>query len=75
MPTPMHISSPDSPRLKGIALPPSGLALAVLLLLYIFVGLIGHDPWKHDDAITAFVNLGVSVDAIISKHIIWPADT
>ena len=40
------------PRFRGITLPPSGWALALLLSLYIFVGLIGHDPWKHDDAIT-----------------------
>ncbi|MEI7431548.1 MAG: hypothetical protein WCL27_13920 [Betaproteobacteria bacterium] len=43
---------PEHPRFKGITLPPSGWALAVLLSLYIFTGLIGHDPWKHDDAIT-----------------------
>lgn len=43
---------PNHLRRKGITLPPSGLALAILLLLYIFIGLIGHDPWKHDDAIT-----------------------
>ncbi|WP_153109010.1 ArnT family glycosyltransferase [Propionivibrio limicola] len=37
---------------KGISLPPTGWALAILLVVYIFTGLIGHDPWKHDDALT-----------------------
>lgn len=46
------------PRFKGITLPPSGWALAFLLSLYIFTGLIGHDPWKHDDAVT----IGVVVE-------------
>ena len=36
MPFPEH-----SPRFKGITLPPSGWALAFLLSLYIFTGLIG----------------------------------
>ena len=40
------------------SLPPSGWVLAILLAVYIFVGLIGHDPWKHDDAIT----IGVAYD-------------
>lgn len=43
---------PENPRFKGITLPPSGWVLAVLLAIYIFTGLIGHDPWKHDDAIS-----------------------
>ena len=42
----------QQPRFRGISLPPSGWALAFLLSLYIFTGLIGHDPWKHDDALT-----------------------
>ena len=42
----------DHPRFSGIKLPPSGWTLAVLLTVYICTGLIGHDPWKHDDAIT-----------------------
>ena len=46
---PVH---PEGPRFKGITLPPSGLTLATLLALYIFSGLIGHDPWKNDDAVT-----------------------
>ena len=35
----------DHPRFAGISLPPSGWVLAILLALYICVGLIGHDPW------------------------------
>ncbi len=49
---------PEHPRFKGIALPPSGWALAILLTLYIITGLIGHDPWKHDDAIS----IGIAFD-------------
>ena len=45
-------SLPENSRFKGITLPPSGWVLAVLLVAYIFTGLIGHDPWKNDDAIT-----------------------
>ena len=48
----------EQPRFKGISLPPSGWVLAVLLASYIFTGLIGHDPWKHDDAIS----LGIVYD-------------
>ena len=58
----------DTPRFKGISLPPSGWALAVLLVLYIFVGLIGHDPWKHDDAIT----IGVASDMALNGHWLLP---
>ncbi|EXI73289.1 MAG TPA: glycosyltransferase family 39 protein [Candidatus Accumulibacter phosphatis] len=39
-------------RCRGITLPPSGWSLAVLLALYVLTGLIGHDPWKNDDAVT-----------------------
>ncbi len=42
----------EKPRFRGISLPPSGWVLTVLLVIYIFAGLIGHDPWRHDDAIT-----------------------
>jgi len=52
---PLH---PEQPRFKGISLPPSGWVLAALLFVYIFVGLIGHDPWKHDDAIS----IGIAFD-------------
>lgn len=58
----------NNPRFKGISLPPSGWALAVLLSLYIFTGLIGHDPWKHDDAIT----IGVAFDMASRGHWLLP---
>ena len=58
----------EHPRLKGITLPPSGWALAVLLSLYIFTGLIGHDPWKHDDAIS----IGVVFDMVSQGHWLLP---
>ena len=63
MPFPEH-----SPRFRGITLPPSGWALALLLSLYIFVGLIGHDPWKHDDAIT----IGVVFEMFSSGNWLLP---
>ena len=57
-------SHPDAPRFKGITLPPSGWVLAVLLVAYIFTGLIGHDPWKYDDAVT----IGVVHDIVSHGH-------
>jgi 4-amino-4-deoxy-L-arabinose transferase-like glycosyltransferase len=59
---------PEQPRFKGITLPPSGWALAILLSLYIFIGLIGHDPWKHDDAIS----IGIAFDMANSGHWLMP---
>ena len=59
---------PEHPRFKGITLPPSGWALAVLLSLYIFIGLIGHDPWKHDDA----VSIGIAFDMAGSGNWLMP---
>jgi 4-amino-4-deoxy-L-arabinose transferase-like glycosyltransferase len=59
---------PEQPRFKGIALPPSGWALAILLSLYIFIGLIGHDPWKHDDAIS----IGIAFDMANNGHWLMP---
>jgi 4-amino-4-deoxy-L-arabinose transferase-like glycosyltransferase len=50
----------EHPRFKGITLPPSGWVLAILLVAYIFTGLIGHDPWKHDDAIS----IGIAYDLV-----------
>ena len=55
----------DHPRFKGITLPPTGWVLAALLAIYIFTGLVGHDPWKHDDAIS----IGVAFD--IFAHGNW----
>ena len=58
----------EHPRFKGISLPPSGWVLAALLTIYIFIGLIGHDPWKHDDAIS----IGVAYDIFINGHWLIP---
>lgn len=51
-------------RFRGISLPPSGWVLAILLVVYIFTGLIGHDPWKNDDAIT----IGVAYDIVTNGN-------
>jgi 4-amino-4-deoxy-L-arabinose transferase-like glycosyltransferase len=50
----------ENKTFKGISLPPRGWPLAILLALYILPGLIGHDPWKVDDA-TSF---GVAWDML-----------
>ena len=55
----------EKPRFRGIPLPPSGWVLTLLLVIYIFTGLIGHDPWKHDDAIS----IGIAHD--IATHGNW----
>ena len=59
---------PEQPRFKGISLPPSGWVLAALLAAYIFVGLIGHDPWKNDDAIS----IGIAYDIFSNGHWLTP---
>ncbi len=59
---------PEHPRFKGITLPPSGWALAILLTLYIFTGLLGHDPWKTDDAIS----IGIVHDMLSSGNWLIP---
>ncbi|MBK7355759.1 glycosyltransferase family 39 protein [Propionivibrio sp.] len=59
---------PEHPRFKGIALPPSGWVLALLLVTYIFIGLIGHDPWKHDDA----VSIGIAFDTVNNGNWLVP---
>ena len=59
---------PEHPRFKGISLPPSGWVLAILLVVYIFIGLIGHDPWKHDDAIS----IGIVYDIVRNDHWLTP---
>ncbi len=51
-------------RFRGISLPPSGWVLAILLVVYIFTGLIGHDPWKNDDAIT----IGIAYDIVTNGN-------
>ena len=55
----------EKPRFRGISLPPGGWVLTILLVIYIFTGLIGHDPWKHDDAIS----IGIAHD--IAAHGNW----
>ncbi len=50
----------EQSRPRGISLPPSGWVLAAFLVVYIFPGLIGHDPWKNDDAIS----IGIAYDII-----------
>ena len=60
--------TPEQPRFKGISLPPSGWVLAILLTIYIFIGLIGHDPWKHDDAIS----IGIAYDIVTNGHWLVP---
>ncbi len=59
---------PEHSRFKGIPLPPRGWPLAILLALYLLPGLIGHDPWKVDDA-EAF---GVIRDMLVRGHWLTP---
>lgn len=54
---------------RGLSLPPSGWALAILLVLYIFTGLTGHDPWKTDDAVT----IGVVHDMVTQGNWLTPS--
>lgn len=58
----------DHPRFKGISLPPSGWVLAALLAIYIFTGLVGHDPWKHDDA----TSIGLAFDVFAHGNWLTP---
>lgn len=60
---------PRPPRLQGITLPPRGWPLAILLTLYLLPGLIGHDPWKVDDA-AAF---SVVRDMLLRGHWLTPS--
>ncbi|WP_300454307.1 glycosyltransferase family 39 protein [Accumulibacter sp.] len=60
---------PENLRIRGIPLPPSGLTLAVLLVLYIFTGLVGHDPWKNDDAVT----IGLVHDIVTNGNWLTPS--
>ncbi len=43
-------------------------ALTILLTLYIFIGLFGHDPWKNDDAIT----IGIAHDMLAGGNWLMP---
>ena len=54
---------------RGLPLPPSGWSLAILLVLYIFIGLIGHDPWKTDDAVT----IGIVHDMVSNGNWLTPS--
>jgi 4-amino-4-deoxy-L-arabinose transferase-like glycosyltransferase len=45
-------------------MPLNGWAVALLLGVYVLAGLTGHDPWKHDDAVT----LGVVHDLIANGN-------
>lgn len=55
-------------RQNGFPFPPRGWPLAVLLVVFILAGLIGHDPWKSDDAIT----IGVTADMLWRGHWLTP---
>jgi 4-amino-4-deoxy-L-arabinose transferase-like glycosyltransferase len=56
-------------RIKsGFPLPPRGWPLVALLAAFILAGLIGHDPWKSDDAIT----IGVVSDMLQRGHWLAP---
>lgn len=53
---------------NGFPMPPRGWPLVALLVLFIIAGLIGHDPWKNDDAIT----IGVTFDMLQRGHWLAP---
>lgn len=53
---------------RGFPLPPRGLPLVILLALFVLAGLIGHDPWKNDDAIA----IGVASDMLQRGHWLLP---
>ena len=59
--------SPSGPRRAA-----KQAALVLLCLLWIAVGLIGHDPWKNDDATTFGVAFGMARTGDVAlgrKHI------
>lgn len=51
-----------------IAFPPRGAVLAALCVLYLLPGLVGHDPWKGDDA----THFGVVFSMLESGHWLLP---
>lgn len=55
------------PRLP-FAFPPRGVALVALCTLYLLPGLIGHDPWKGDDA----THFGVAYSMLDGGHWLLP---
>lgn len=48
-----------------IEMPPAPAALALLLLAYLLPGLVGHDPWKAEDAI------GIGIVHQLLEHGRW----
>ncbi len=57
-----------APIKDGFPFPPRGWPLVALLAVFILAGLIGHDPWKSDDAIT----IGVAADMLQRGHWLFP---
>lgn len=53
---------------SGFPLPPRGWPLVLLLAVFVLAGLIGHDPWKSDDAIS----IGVTADMLLRGHWLAP---
>jgi len=51
-----------------IAFPPRGAVLAALCALYLLPGLVGHDPWKGDDA----THFGVVFSMLEGGHWLLP---
>ncbi len=52
-----------------LVIPRQGTALTILCALYLLVGLIGHDPWKNDDAI----HFGVAYGFISGNNWLIPS--
>jgi 4-amino-4-deoxy-L-arabinose transferase-like glycosyltransferase len=55
------------PRLP-IAFPPRGVVLFAFCALYLLTGLIGHDPWKNEDA----THFGVAYSLLAGGHWLVP---
>ena len=58
---------PRLPRLP-FAFPPRGTVLIVFCAFYLLPGLIGHDPWKGDDA----THFGVAYSMLDGGHWLLP---
>ena len=67
-----------APRSFSLHLPSSGAALAALALAFVLPGLLGHDPWKSQDAIGIGVawEMALSGDPIVPRvaDLAWLAD-
>ena len=48
-----------------IALPLAGIPLLILVAVWLLPGLIGHDPWKTDDAV------GIGIAHQFASHGDW----